>query len=178
MQHLFHRMDIIPMLFTEIWSSCRNLCPSMNKGCDLNVINKIPASLTLPINSMVAFRLEGGSERMSIDWGSVLYSHRLHAWPRCCRRSCCISPPWEFKGLTLWVLGHSLCMCPTIDNCNIECDFYHSPLVWIWLLLAVPWLWLLPCHWELGSLALVCWLFLLWPLVELIGSFVVIFEPL
>ena len=88
---------------------------------------KISASLTLPINTMVAFQLEGGVFEWHLLAG-VQYLHwcRLHAWSRCCGEVL-LCPPWEFKGLEIQALRHSWHIWPHPWNYSIESDFSHFP---------------------------------------------------
>ena len=89
---------------------------------------RMSASVTLPINSTAAFGLEDGFWR-DIYWlglsacvgtGSVF-------GPGAGGMSCCISPSGSLKVLHFEHSGTHYAHAPTLDNGNIEYDFYCSP---------------------------------------------------
>ena len=131
---------------------------------------KILASLTLPINSMVAFWLEGGGLEWCLLAGAWhLHWHRLCAWPGCWGRSCCVFlPSGSLKASSFECSDTHDAYAPTLDNYSTESGFGHFPFwsgfgcFWPCITILTAALLLGPLTTGAGS----AWLFLLWPLLE------------
>ena len=89
---------------------------------------KTLASLTLPINCMVAFGLEGGGfGMMSIGWDLVPALVQPPCSVQSRRRSCYVSPSGSLKALNFECSDTDDPYAPTLGNCSTESCFDHSP---------------------------------------------------
>ena len=115
MQHLFHGIDIVPCC------SQKSLVIVVTHALVL-IIGLIDSTYYLYVSIWV----RRGFELMSIGWGlmPVLAPYSAQVLGEVLWHL----PLWEFKGPCFECSGTHCTYAPTLDNCNIESDFYYFPL--------------------------------------------------